>query len=68
MEIDYSQATLRQLKGMRKFHRKYRMDERHHTLFRMINAMIKKRQASYFEKQAMEFKHRLIKYLGKITK
>lgn len=68
MEIDYNQATLRQLKGMRKFHRKYRQDERHHTLFRMINALIKKRQAAYYEKQAMEFKHRLLKLLTRINK
>lgn len=55
---------LRTLKNLRKVHRKKRSHPEHAMKFHLLDANIKKRQASYFIDQKNEFLNRMMALLG----
>lgn len=60
------EATLRELKTLRLYHRNKRKYLKHNIAHKEADRLIKKKQAAYYEKQETLFTKIFLKALGKI--
>ncbi len=60
MEINYEQCSLRSLKMMRKYHRAYRKDPKHHVMFHFLNKKVKDRQTQVMQETKLSMFKRMM--------